>query len=206
MVSEATGTVTAFGRCSPSQALCVFAASSNAVAPEFFAAATELGRRLGERRLTLVYGGGKVGLMGAVARAVHAHGGRVVAVIPHYLKTKELLYDTADEIVVTDGLRDRKAIMEERAGGFVALPGGFGTLEETLEVITLKQLRRHTKPVVLLNSAEFFRPLLALFEQLFAQRFARPESARLYHVASDPAAALTYLDAYQAESVPGKWL
>ncbi len=206
MVSDFTVPATAHGRCPPTQALCVYAASSNAVAPEFFAAATSLGRLIGERRLTLVYGGGKVGLMGAVARAVHAHGGRVVAVIPHYLKTKELLYETADEIVVTDGLRDRKAIMEERAGGFVALPGGFGTLEETLEVITLKQLRRHAKPVVLLNTAEFFRPLLALFDQLFLQRFARPESARLYHVATDPAAALTYLETYQAEALPGKWL
>ncbi len=203
---EAAGTDNAFGRRAPGQALCVFAASSNAVAPEFFAAAAELGRLIGERRLTLVYGGGKVGLMGAVARAVHAHGGRVVAVIPHYLKTKELLYDTADEIVVTDGLRDRKAIMEERAGGFVALPGGFGTLEETLEVITLKQLRRHTKPVVFLNTADFFHPLLALFEQLFALRFARPESARLYHVAANPAEVLTHLEAYRAEPAAAKWL
>lgn len=206
MVSEPAAPATAHGPCPPPQAVCVYAASSNAVAPEFFAAATGLGRLIGGRRLTLVYGGGKVGLMGAVARAVHAHGGRVVAVIPHYLKTKELLYETADEIVVTDGLRDRKAIMEERADGFVALPGGFGTLEETLEVITLKQLRRHAKPVVLLNTAEFFRPLLALFEQLFAQRFARPDSARLYHVAPDPAAALAYLETYQAEATPGKWL
>lgn len=206
MVSETTASATAHGFCLPPQAVCVYAASSNAVAPEFFAAASDLGRLIGERRLSLVYGGGKVGLMGAVARAVHAHGGRVVAVIPHYLKTKELLYEAADELVVTDGLRDRKAIMEERADGFVALPGGFGTLEETLEVITLKQLRRHAKPVVLLNTAAFFRPLLALFEQLFAQRFARPESARLYHVAPDPAAALAYLTNYRPESVSGKWL
>lgn len=186
--------------------VCVFAASSNAVAAPFFAAATELGRMLAARGLTLVYGGGKVGLMGAVARAVHAGGGRVVAVIPHYLKTRELLYETADEIVVTDGLRERKAAMEERADAFIALPGGFGTLEETLEVITLKQLRRHAKPVVLLNTADFFAPLLATFDRLFAHRFARPDHARLYHVAADPVAVFAHLESYEPPVLQGKWL
>jgi len=188
------------------KALCVFAASSNAVGAEFAAAAAALGDVLVRQGDTLVYGGGKVGLMGVVARAVHAGGGRVVAVIPHYLKTRELLYDAADEIIVTDGLRERKAVMEERADGFVALPGGFGTLEETLEVITLKQLRRHAKPVVLLNTADFFTPLLALFEQLFKLRFARCENADLYHVADGPEAAWAYLAAYQPHLAAAKWV
>jgi len=188
------------------KAVCVFAASSNAVAPEFVAAATELGGLLARQGVTLVYGGGKVGLMGVLARAVHAQGGHVIAVIPHYLKTQELLYATADEIVVTDGLRERKAVMEERADGFVALPGGFGTLEETLEVITLKQLQRHAKPVVLLNTAGFFEPLLSLFEQLFTLRFARRENADLYHVAARPEDAWTYLAAYQPRPSAAKWM
>lgn len=179
------------------RSVCVFAASSNAVALEFATAATELGSLLARHQVTLVYGGGQVGLMGVVARAVHAGGGRVIAVIPHYLKTQELLYAAADEIVVTDGLRERKAVMEERAEGFIALPGGFGTLEETLEVITLKQLQRHTKPVVLLNTAGFFQPLLLLFEQLFTLRFARRENADLYHVAAGPEDAWSYLATYQ---------
>jgi uncharacterized protein (TIGR00730 family) len=184
----------------------VFAASSGAVAPHFFAAADALGREMAARGLTLVYGGGQVGLMGAVARGIHAASGRVVAVIPHYLKTRELLYAAADEIVVTDGLRERKAEMEARADAFVALPGGFGTLEETLEVITLKQLRRHTKPVVLLNTAGFFGPLLATFTALFDGGFARPDTAALYHVAGDPASALTYLETYRPTLPAGKWL
>ncbi len=185
--------------------VCVFAASSNAAPVEFFAVAARLGALLAQRGLGLVYGGGKVGLMGELARAVQAHGGHVVAVIPHYLKTEELLYATADEIVVTDGLRERKAVMEERADAFMALPGGFGTLEETLEVITLKQLRRHTKPIVLLNAAGFFDPLLVLFEQLFALRFARAENAGLYHVAAHPEEALTYLADYQPCLAATKW-
>jgi len=186
--------------------ICVFAASSNAVAPPFFAAAATLGRAMADRGLTLVYGGGQVGLMGEVARGVHAGGGRVVAVIPHYLKTRELLYADADEIIVTDGLRERKAVMEERADAFIALPGGFGTLEETLEVITLKQLRRHTKAIVLLNTAGFFSPLLTVFAALFDGRFARPDSTELYHVAADPASALTYLESYEPPAPAGKWL
>lgn len=186
--------------------VCVYAASSNAVASHFFTAADALGRGLAARGLTLVYGGGQVGLMGAVARGTHAGGGRVVAVIPHYLRTRELLYAAADELVVTDGLRERKAVMEERAGAFVALPGGFGTLEETLEVITLKQLRRHTKPVVLLNTAGFFRPLLATFMALFEAGFARPDSTALYHVADEPEDALAYLEAYEPALPAGKWL
>ena len=186
--------------------VCVFAASSNAVAPEFAAAAAELGGLLARNGVTLVYGGGKVGLMGVVARAVHAEGGRVIAVIPHYLKTQELLYATADEIVVTDGLRERKAVMEERADGFIALPGGFGTLEETLEVITLKQLQRHAKPVVLLDTAGFFQPLLGLFEQLFTLRFARRENADLYHVAARPEDAWAYLTTYQPRPAASKWM
>lgn len=185
--------------------VCVFAASSNAAPAEFFAVAAGLGALLARNGLGLVYGGGKVGLMGELARAVHAHGGQVVAVIPHYLKTQELLYATADEIVVTDGLRERKAVMEERADAFIALPGGFGTLEETLEVITLKQLRRHTKPVVLLNAAGFFDPLLALFDQLFRLRFARPENAALYHAAAGPEEALAYLAGYEPCLAAAKW-
>ena len=132
--------------------------------------------------------------MGTVARAVHAHGGRVVAVVPHYLKTAELLYAAADEIVVTDGLRERKAVMEERADAFVTLPGGLGTLEETLEAITLKQLRRHDKPVVLLNTNDFFAPLLRLFDQCITQHFVSPANAALYRVAATPHEALGALN------------
>jgi uncharacterized protein (TIGR00730 family) len=175
------------------RSVCVYAASSQAVGPEYVAAADTLGALLAQHRLTLVYGGGKIGLMGALARSVHEHGGRVIGVIPHYLRTVELAYEAADELIVTSGLREREAAMEERADAFVAMPGGFGTLEEVLEVLTLKQLGQHTKPVVFLNTSEFWQPLLQMFERFIAQHFARPESRLLYQVVAEPAEVLTHL-------------
>jgi hypothetical protein len=169
-------------------------------------AARELGELLARHRLTLVYGGGKVGLMGVVARAVHDCCGRVVGVLPGYLRTAELAYEAADELLITNDLRERKAVMEARSDAVVVLPGGFGTLEEALEMLTLKQLRQHHKPVVFLNTAGFFDPLLAMFERLYTERFARPENAALYEVAPSPAAVIERLTTYRPSPVSGKWL
>jgi cytokinin riboside 5'-monophosphate phosphoribohydrolase len=175
------------------RALCVFSSSSNRVAEKYFAAAAELGRLIAEHRMTLVYGGGKIGLMGALARAVHQHEGRVVGVIPRYLRRKEIAYEAADELVVTRDLRERKAVMEQRADAFVALPGGFGTLEEILEILALRLLRRHPKPVVFLNLDGFFDPLLEMFERFYRERFADSDSRRAYHLAACPRAVFDYL-------------
>ncbi len=136
--------------------VCVFCSSSDVIEPTYFAAASELGTALASRRDTLIYGGTNVGLMGAVARAVHQHGGRVVGVIPSFIAGRGLAYSPADELIVTRDMRERKARMEERADVFVALPGGFGTLEEMLEIVTLKQLQQHTKAVIFLNVDGFY--------------------------------------------------
>jgi len=180
----------------PTRALCVYCSSSDRIAPGFFAAAEELGAAMAAQGYALVYGWARVGLMGAVARAVHAHGGYVVGVLPGMFQTKELAYDLADELIITRDLRERKAIMEARADGFVGLPGGFGTLEEILEILTLKQIGLHAKPVVLLNTAGFYAPLDVLFEHIYEQRFAHTASRELYHFADDVPAAFAYLDAY----------
>ena len=187
------------------RSICVFSSSSDAVASQYVAAATELGAALAKRSLTLVYGGGRVGLMGVVARSVHAHGGRVVGVIPGFLRRHEVAYEEADELIVTKDLRERKAIMEERADAFIALPGGFGTLEEILEILTLKQLATHSKPIVFLNTERFFDPLLALFEQLFDQSFAKSETRTHYHVANAPQEVLTHIENYEAPAQVEKW-
>jgi uncharacterized protein (TIGR00730 family) len=189
----------------PLRTLCVFCSSSDAVAPEYFAVATELGAAMAARKITLIYGGGQVGLMGAVARAVHQHGGRVHGVIPAYLRTRELAYEASDELLVTPDLRARKAAMEERADAFVALPGGFGTLEEILEVLTLKQLGRHHKPIAFLNTNGFFDPLLAQFERLFAGQFAKPDYRAYYHVVSKVSDLFERLEAGEAAPVVAKW-
>lgn len=185
--------------------VCVYCSSSDAVPGVYFDAARSFGAALAQRGRSLVYGGGKIGLMGVLARAVHEHGGKVVGVIPEALREFELAYEGADELIVTANLRERKAAMESRASAFVALPGGYGTLEETIEILTLKQLHFHTKPIVMVNTAGFYQPLLTLFEQLYAQNFAKAETRHLFHVAEDAAGALDYIDQYAPVASPRKW-
>lgn len=183
--------------------ICVYCSSSDALSPTFFAAAEALGAAIARQGHALVYGGGATGLMGAVARAAHAHGGRVIGVIPERLAA--LSYADVDELIVTRDLRERKAIMEERATAFVGLPGGFGTLEELLEIVTLKQLGFHGKAIVLMNTGRFYAPLLELFETMYRERFAKPAFRQLYHVAQDSGSVLQYIEAYQPEELPTKW-
>jgi uncharacterized protein (TIGR00730 family) len=162
------------------------------------ALARDLGERMAKGGHGLVFGGGRVGLMGELARTVHQHGGNVFGVIPVSLRDLELAYEEADELVITDTLRQRKQRMEDEADGFIALPGGVGTFEEMLEILALKQLRMHRKPIVWLNSRGYYDLILEQFERCVAQRFMKPSFLRLYHVASDAADALHYLETYQA--------
>ncbi len=176
--------------------VCVYCSSSNHVAPRYAEVAEATGRLLAEQGYTLVYGGGNVGLMGTLARSVHTHGGRVVGVIPEALKAREgVAYSVADELITTQTMQRRKAIMFTRADAFLVLPGGFGTLEEFMEVLTLRQLGYHDKPIALLNTDGFYDPLLDLFEHFFSERFARASMRALYHVAPNPAEAVAHLAA-----------
>ncbi len=184
------------------KSICVFSASSNSVGPAFFALAEEAGAALARRGHVLVYGGTNIGLMGAMARAAQRQGGRVVGVIPAFIAKLGLAYERADELIVTNDMRQRKATMEARSDGFLALPGGFGTLEELLEVITLKQLKQHLKPVVLLNSGGYYDPLATLFEHMYQQGFAKPAYRLMYHFAADIAQALDYFEQYQPTALP----
>jgi len=144
--------------------LCVYCSSSDRLDPKYTAAAEQLGHELVARGFGLVYGVGKTGLMGAVARAVKARGGRVVGVIPEFMKARELAYDEADELVTVVTMRERKLLMEARADAFVALPGGFGTLEEIMEILTLRQLDVVRKPCVFFNQDGFYDDLLQTVE------------------------------------------
>jgi hypothetical protein len=132
--------------------------------PEYRAAAEALGRALGERGLGLIYGGGRTGLMGAVADAALAAGGHVVGVIPHVLVEKEVAHHGVSELHVTSTMHTRKALMAERADAFIILPGGYGTLEEMFEVLAWQTLKLHSKPVVLLNVAGFYDKLLEFLD------------------------------------------
>ena len=187
------------------KSICVYCSSSDAIQEVYFHAAAELGKLIAESGYELVYGGGNVGLMRAAAEAVHAHGGRVVGVIPGFMRDRGLAYDAADEMVVTSTMRERKAAMESRADAFVALPGGFGTLEEMMEVLTLKQLRRHRKPVVFLNTQGFYDGLQALFEHMFQEQFVSAQSRSLYHFAARPTDVMDYIAGYTYQELPVKW-
>lgn len=152
--------------------VCVFCSSSEAVDSDLRAMATELGDAIAERGWGLVYGGGNVGLMGEVARAAMAGGAHVTGVIPHRLVDAELALDDVSELIRVDTMRERKRLMDERADAFVVLPGGIGTLEELLEVLTLKQLGFHDRPIVMLDPIGFWQPLHRLFDDIVAAGLA----------------------------------
>ncbi len=154
----------------------------------------------------MLFGGGLLGLMGATAKSVHQNNGKVIGVIPKALNLPGVVYENCDQLIVTDGLRERKAVMDSKSDAFIALPGGYGTLEEILEIITLKQLGYHNKPVVILNTNGFYGQLLTLFEQIIDQHFAKPDCRQLYQVVKEPLEALTYIDHYQPFAFREKWL
>jgi cytokinin riboside 5'-monophosphate phosphoribohydrolase len=183
----------------------IFCGSSDVVDEKYFAAAHELGEKLARRRWRLVYGGGRVGLMGALSRAVLAEGGHVTGVIPKALLDLGVGERNVSELVVTDGLRDRKAIMDERGDAFVALPGGLGTLEEVLEVMTLKQLGYHAKPVAVLDLDGYFDPLWTQIQRGVDEGFIKAEYIDLWYPAPDVDALLRYLEAYEPHRYGPKW-
>jgi len=153
--------------------ICVYCASGPGNNPAFIEAARRLGRILAENNIRLVYGGGSVGLMGALAESVLDHGGSVTGVIPDFLVNREHMLLRVQERVITPDMHERKRVMFERADAFVALPGGVGTLEELVEQLTWAQLGRHKKPIMILNIARFWDPLCVLLEQMENLDFIR---------------------------------
>ena len=185
--------------------LCVYCASSDRIDPKYAAAAEQLGHELVAHGYGLVYGGGKTGLMGAVARAVKSRGGRVVGVIPEFMKARELAFDAADELVSVVTLRERKLLMETRADAFVTLPGGFGTLEEIMEILTLRQLDVVKKPCVIFNQDGFYDDLIRLFERMLAEKFFKPSNMDLFRVATSVPEIFVQIEAGRAAQAEPKW-
>jgi uncharacterized protein (TIGR00730 family) len=154
--------------------VCVYCGSGAGSNPRFVEAAIALGKVFAENNIRLVYGGGSVGLMGAVAKSTLDHGGSVTGIIPDFLRARENSLTRVQEMVVTPDMHERKRLMFERSDAFVALPGGVGTLEELVEQMTWQQLGRHSKPVLLANIDNFWEPLLALLTHMRANQFIRP--------------------------------
>jgi hypothetical protein len=181
------------------KSVCVFCGSSPGRDPIHAEAARSLGRTLAQRGLELVYGGGATGLMGLVADAALGAGGRVTGIIPRGLERRELAHRGLTHLQVVGSMHERKARMAALAEGFVALPGGMGTLEELAEILTWAQLGLHARPVGLLDVGGYYQPLVAFFDQAVAAGFLRPEHRRLLAVAREPGALL---DGFAAWSPP----
>src|ERR1700722_4283395 len=177
------------------KSVAVFCASAAGTNPAYRAAAEELGRAMAERGIGLIYGGAKVGLMGAVADATLAAGGHVVGVIPHVLVDLEVAHQGVTELHVTSTMHTRKALMAERADAFLILPGGFGTFEEMFEVLAWQTLKLHTKPILLLNINGFYDPLLAFLDHCVAEGMLKPKNRELLLVANTIEAAFNTLEA-----------
>jgi uncharacterized protein (TIGR00730 family) len=185
--------------------VCVFCGSSPGARPAYAEAARATGRLLAERGIGLVYGGGDVGLMGQVADAVLGAGGEAIGVIPRALVEREVGHGGLTTLHVVETMHERKAMMADLADGFVALPGGFGTLDELCEILTWSQLGFHAKPCGILNVEGYFDALLALFDHATAEAFVRPQHRTLVLEATDPAALLASMAAFRPPAGE-KWI
>ncbi len=183
----------------------VFCGSSSGVNPEYAAVARRLGATLAERDITLVYGGGNVGLMGELADAALAGGGEVIGVIPHALAVKELAHERATKMHVVDTMHDRKALMADLSDASLALPGGLGTLEEIFEVITWGQLGIHRKPCGFLNVAGYYDQLIGFLDFVVGQQFIKPEHRATILVDDDHTRMLERLGDYEPPTIE-KWI
>ena len=188
--------------------VCVYCGSSSQVDEIYKDAARELGAVLAKRGITVVYGGGRVGLMGLVADSALAEGGAVVGIIPEHLQRFEVEHTMLTELVVVDSMHTRKRLMVDRSDGFIVLPGGLGTLDEAFEILTWKQLRLHDKPVVIVNTGGYWDALLAMVDGIVAAGFAQPQHRRLFAVADSVPAAIAALDREPEPAVEPelKWL
>ena len=186
--------------------VCVFCGSASGSNPNYATAARELGSALVTRNLGLVYGGGRIGLMGEVATAVMAAGGEVIGVIPQALSGKEIAFTEATELIVTDSMHARKSKMADKADAFVALPGGYGTCDELFEILTWAQLGIHRKPVGLLNVNGFFTPLLAWLDHIVGERLLKSKHREMLLVAETVNDVLDKLAAWVPAMPETKWV
>lgn len=179
--------------------VCVFASSCNFLDKVYYDDAKELGRLLAQNNMNMVYGGSCLGLMWACAKEVKANGKRLIGIMPEKLKEMDVFSDYCDEFYVTPCMRSRKAKMDEMSDAVVALPGGFGTLEELSEMIVQKQLGYNQKAIVILNTNGFYDNLLKFFDDIIQQKFANKKAENLYYIANTPKDTVEYLKNYNAE-------
>lgn len=185
--------------------ICVFCSSSNAIDQSYFQEAEKLGKLIGKGNHTLINGGANVGLMEAVTVASRQAGAQTIGIIPERMIGRSLASDNTHDVLVTKDMMERKAKMRDMSDAFIALPGGFGTLEEILEVLTLKQLSYHNKPIVFIDTNNFFEFLFKQFEVSFKEMFAKELYRNLYFVANGADEAMEYIRNYEPVELDSKW-
>jgi len=185
--------------------ICVFCGSSAGSKPEYRACAQQLGAELTRRKIGLVYGGGNVGLMGAIADSVLEAGGEAIGVIPEHLMSREIGHNRLTKLHIVRSMHERKALMSDLSDAFIALPGGFGTLEEFCEVLTWSQLGLHAKPCGIVNVLGYYTPLLAMLDHAVQERFLKPQNRALVLARDKPAELLQALEDWRPVHVE-KWL
>ena len=186
--------------------ICVYGASSEAISDFYKEEIYKLGKMLANRKIDIVYGGGAQGLMGAVARGVFENGVDVLGVSPDFFDVDGVLYENCSKMIFTKTMRERKTIMENNADAFIMTPGGCGTFEEFFEILTLKQLQRHNKAIVIYNCGGYFDVLLEMMERSIEQRFTKPATRELYYVTDDPQDAIDYIVNYVPREISIKKL
>jgi uncharacterized protein (TIGR00730 family) len=185
--------------------VCVFCSSSNSVDKKYFQEAKKLGLAIGNAGCNLVYGGTNIGLMNQVAVSVKESGGKVIGVVPKLINDYGISADFLDELIITPDMAERKRVLREKSDAFVALPGGFGTLEEILEVITLKQLGYHNLPIVFINTGGFYDFLKDQFELSYQENFAKEDYRHYYVFVNNYDSAMAYVMNYKKEQLKTKW-
>jgi cytokinin riboside 5'-monophosphate phosphoribohydrolase len=186
--------------------VCVFCSSSEDLDESFYELASKLGSKIGQLKLKMIHGAGGIGLMRRLSEACLEQNGEVIGVIPSLLNKPGIVWTKHTELIITPDMKTRKETMRELSDAFIALPGGFGTLEELLEVITLKQLKYHSKPIVIINQNNFYSNLIKQFEQYYIQGFANAEYKKLYFVTEDIEEAINYITNYKHINIYDKYL
>jgi uncharacterized protein (TIGR00730 family) len=186
--------------------ICVFCSSSEDLDNKYYNLAKELGKLIGQTGYNLIHGAGSIGLMGVLMKSAAENGSEVTGVVPEHLNRKNIVNEDFQKLVITKDMKDRKEFMRNNSDAFIALPGGFGTLEELMEVITLKQLKYHSKPIVIINANNYYFNLLEQFNEFYNQKFANISYKALYYVTDNISDALNYIDSYKHENIYDKYL
>ncbi len=180
--------------------ICIYGAASNEIDKSYITAGEQLGEVMSARSHSLVFGGGAKGLMGAVARGVCKNGGKIVGIAPQFFNVDGALFEKCDELIKTDTMRERKQLMEEKSDAFIVTPGGIGTFEEFFEILTLRSLDRHKKPIAILNTNGYYDSLLSFLQSGVEQNFLKKENLQLFFISEDTNEILDFLENYSDDS------